>query len=128
MEQLVELMPFENELVVMKINGALVNKIFNFIASKDGAPVSGTHFSIKGKEAVNVQINNQEIDTTKMYKAATSDYLANGGDQLFFLAEVKDKESINLKVRDAIIQYLKQKSVAQEHIVVKQDQRINHVQ
>ncbi len=123
-----ELMPFENELVVLKINGALVKKIFNFIASKDGAPVAGARFSIKDKQAVNVLINNAVFDSTQTYKAVTSDYLANGGDQLFFLANVKERESINLKVRDAIIQYLKQKSKAEEHIVVKQDQRISHAQ
>ena len=123
-----ELMPFENELVVLKINGTLVKKIFNFIASKDGAPVAGARFSIKDKEAVNIFINSEVFDSTKTYKAITSDYLANGGDQLFFLANVKERESINLKVRDAIIQYLKQKSKAEEHIVVKKDQRISHVE
>lgn len=123
-----ELMPFENELVILKVNGSIVKKIVNFIASKDGAPVSGIRFTIKDKEALNMLINNREFDSTKTYKAATSDYLANGGDQLFFLANVKEKESINLKVRDAIIQYLVQKSTAQEHLVVKSDQRISHGQ
>lgn len=123
-----ELMPFENELVVLKINGNLVKKIFNFIAEKDGVPVAGVQFGIKDKRAVNILINNQPLDTNKIYKAVTSDYLANGGDQLFFLAEVKERESLNLKVRDAIIQYLKQKSKVDEHIVVKKDQRISYVE
>jgi 2',3'-cyclic-nucleotide 2'-phosphodiesterase (5'-nucleotidase family) len=123
-----ELMPFENELVVLKINGILVKKIFNFIASKNGAPVSGVKFKIKDKAPVDVLVNNQPFDTTKIYKAVTSDYLANGGDQLFFLSEVKEKEYLNLKVRDAIIQYLQQKSKMNEHIIVKADQRISNVQ
>ena len=76
---------------------------------------------------MNIYINNQLLDSTKTYKALTSDYLANGGDQLFFLSNVKERESVNLKVRDAIMEYLKQKSKAEEHIVVKQDQRISHV-
>ena len=121
-------MPFENELVVLKINGSLVKKIFNFIASKNGAPVSGTRFSIQNKEAVNISINNQAFDSTHQYKVATSDYLANGGDQLFFLANVKERESINLKVRDAIIGFLEQKTKREEHLVVKQDYRISYVQ
>ncbi len=122
-----ELMPFENELVVLKLNGTLVKKIFNFIAAKDGAPVAGVKFKIKDKEAVNIEIRNQPFDSTKTYKAVTSDYLAGGGDQYFFLAEVNEKESLNLKVRDAILQYLKQKSKADEHVVVKADQRITDV-
>ena len=47
-----ELMPFENELIVLKLNGTLVKKIFNFIASKDGAPLAGAKFGIKNNEAV----------------------------------------------------------------------------
>ena len=121
-----ELMPFENELVVLKLNGRVVKNIFNFIASKEGAPVAGLRFTIKDKEAFNIIINNEEFDSTKTYKVATSDYLANGGDQFFFLANVKERESINLKVRDAIMHYLSQKSITQEHIVVKLDQRISH--
>ena len=121
-----ELMPFENELVVLKINGTLVKKIFNFIAAKDGAPVAGVKFGIKDKQAVNIEINNQPFDSARTYKTVTSDYLAGGGDQYFFLAEVKERESLNLKVRDAIIQYLKQKSAANEHLIVKADQRISY--
>ena len=122
-----ELMPFENELVVLKLNGALVKKIFNFIASKDGAPIGGANFEIIEHQAQNIFINNQPFDTTKTYKAVTSDYLANGGDQLFFLNEVKEREPLNLKVRDAIIQYLMLKSKEGQHIIVKKDQRITNV-
>ncbi len=122
-----ELMPFENELVVLKINGGIAKKIFNFIAEKDGAPVSGVRLRIKNKEAVNIFINNEAFDSTKTYKAVTSDYLANGGDQLFFLANIKERESVNLKVRDAIIQYLLEKRKVNESIAVKKDQRISYV-
>ena len=122
-----ELMPFENELVVLKLNGTLVKKIFNFIASKDGAPIGGAQFEIIEHQAENIFINNQPFDSTKTYKAVTSDYLANGGDQLFFLAEVKERDALNLKVRDAIIQYLMLKSKEGQHIIVKKDQRIIHV-
>ncbi|MCX6291754.1 MAG: 5'-nucleotidase [Bacteroidetes bacterium] len=121
-----ELMPFENELVVLKIKGTLVKKIFNFIAEKDGAPVAGVQFAIKNKEAVNILINHQPFDSTKTYKVVTSDYLANGGDQLSFLKEANERESMNLKVRDAIFRYLQQKTKAGEHIVVKKDERISY--
>ena len=122
-----ELMPFENELVVLKINGSVVKKIFNFIAEKEGAPIAGARFEIKDKEAVNIFINNKAFDSTQSYKVITSDYLANGGDQLFFLANIRERETINLKVRDAIIQYMMLKSKLNEHIIAKKDQRITHV-
>ena len=100
-----ELMPFENELVVLTLDGVLVKKIFNFIASKGGAPVSDVRFRILNHEAADIIIGGQPLDTTKTYKALTSDYLANGGDSYGMLIDAK-RESIGLKVRDAIMQYM----------------------
>src|SRR4051812_35679906 len=58
-----ELMPFENELVVLTADGSTVKKIFNFIASKDGAPVSGTSFKISNHAATDIMINKAPLDT-----------------------------------------------------------------
>jgi 2',3'-cyclic-nucleotide 2'-phosphodiesterase (5'-nucleotidase family) len=100
-----ELMPFENELVVLTLDGVVVKKIFNFIASKGGAPVSNVRFRIVEKQAIDITIDGQPLDTTKTYKALTSDYLANGGDSFDMLTNAK-RETTGLKVRDAIMQYM----------------------
>lgn len=120
-----ELMPFENQLVVLTIKGKLVKKIFNFIASKEGAPVSGVRFEIKNQEAMNITIHNEPLDTTKTYKALTSDYLANGGDSFDFLIDAP-RESVNLKLRDAIVQYLQKARKAGKKINVVTDGRISY--
>lgn len=122
-----ELMPFENELVVLTLNGESVKKIFNFIASKDGAPVSGVRFQIQDKQAVNISIQGVAFDSTRTYTVATSDYLANGGDQFSMLADPIRRESSGLKVRDAIMQYLYIQGKTEEKIVVNPDGRISHV-
>ena len=120
-----ELMPFENQLVVLSISGKLVKKIFNFIASKEGAPISGARFQIKDHEAVNITIKNEPLDTTKTYKALTSDYLANGGDSFDFLIDVL-RENVNLKVRDALIQNLSLAGKEGKKINVSLDGRISN--
>lgn len=122
-----ELMPFENELVVLTLNGENLKKIFNFIASKDGTPVSGVRFQIKDHEAVNIKINNESLDTSKIYKVLTSDYLANGGDSYEMLKDIP-RENVNLKVRDAIIQYLTSAAKEGKKISVNPDGRISHAQ
>ena len=118
-----ELMPFENELVVLTVNGNVVKKIFNFIASKRGAPISGARFSIQDGEARNITIQRQNLDMNKTYKVLTSDYLANGGDSYDFLSELP-RENVNLKVRDAIIQYLVREGQANRIISIQTDGRI----
>jgi 2',3'-cyclic-nucleotide 2'-phosphodiesterase (5'-nucleotidase family) len=126
-ENVFELMPFENELVVLSLNGAATQKLVNYIASKDGVPVSNLRMGIKGGKPVNVTINGQPFDSTIVYKALTSDYLANGGDQMFFLTDSK-KENLNLKIRDALIQYMQVKSRNGATLTTQLDNRINHVQ
>lgn len=122
-----ELMPFENELVVLTLNGESVKKIFNFIASKDGAPVSGTRFQIQDKHAINITIQGAPFDSSKTYKVVTSDYLANGGDQFSMFSEATLRESTGLKVRDAIIQYLYIQGKTEQKISVEPDGRISYV-
>jgi len=121
-----ELMPFENELVILTIDGSTAIKIFNFIASKNGTPVSNLQMLIKDQQAVNVKIGGTDFDSTKTYRVVTSDYLANGGDNLEFLKTSINKELINLKLRDAIIDYLKEQTRNGKTISVKLDKRIRY--
>ena len=102
-----ELMPFENQFVVVNLDGPSTKKIIDFIAEKGGVPVSGIKMGIGDKKAINPMIGNQAFDINRHYKILTSDYLANGGDNLSFLSDIKDKVTLELKIRDAIINYLK---------------------
>ncbi len=120
-----ELMPFENELVVVSLSGLQVKKLVDYMASKDGVPVSHLRFKIKDQQAFDILINDVPFDSTKSYKAITSDYLANGGDQYFFLTDAK-KEYVGLKIRDAIIRYFQQETKKGNIISASLDYRIFH--
>jgi 2',3'-cyclic-nucleotide 2'-phosphodiesterase (5'-nucleotidase family) len=119
-----EVMPFENELIVLTLKGSDVNLLLNYIVSKGGIPIGGVRMKIKNKEAEEVTINNVPFDSTKTYKAVTSDYLANGGDNLLFLAEIKQRDYVNLKIRDAMIEYIQQLTKDGKMISPKLDGRI----
>ena len=120
-----ELLPFENELVVITLNGSQVNQLLKFIISKGGIPISGLRMRIKENQPVDVLINNIPFDSTKIYKAVTSDYLANGGDNLFFLSETK-KEYVGLKLRDAILEHCMKLNKQSKLIESKLDKRISY--
>ncbi len=121
-----ELMPFENELVILTLDGGIVKKLVNFMASKGGSPVSGLRFVIRDKEAFNITIGSLPFDSTKTYKVVTSDYLANGGDNFSFLSGALNRESTSLKVRDAIIQHLYIQGKTEEIVHVNLDGRIRN--
>jgi len=118
-----ELMPFENELVILTMSGEDVKKLINFIATKGGAPVSGIRLRIQDSVATEIFIHDVAFDSSKNYRVLTSDYLANGGDSYPFIIQ-GSPESVNLKVRDALIEYLISQDKAQKKINVELDGRI----
>ncbi len=120
-----ELMPFENSLVLLELSGTQLLELLNFIAEKNGTPVSGVRFIIKDKKATSILINNSDFNVEKKYWVATSDYLANGGDNLVFLKKVSRRENLNLKVRDAFVNDLRMISKENKILKVELDGRIS---
>ncbi len=119
-----ELMPFENELIALEISGANVTKLLNYIAQKNGMPESGIVMSIKENAAGSVLIQGVPFDATKNYLVITSDYLAQGGDDMTFLLNPLASYPLGLKVRDAIIDYLKEQTKIGNTISIHLDKRI----
>ena len=102
-----ELMPFDNMLVVLDVNGDILMKLFDRIADYGGWPISrGVHFEIVEGKAINVTLNGEKIDGDKIYRFAVSDYIANGGDDANFLRNVPQQD-FNITIRDAIINNIK---------------------
>ena len=85
-----ELMPFENELVFLKLSGTELKTFIDHIASRGGDGISGMRFGIKDKKSINAEVQGKPIDNSKYYWLALSDYLANGGDGNEQLKSIKD--------------------------------------
>ncbi|MFN4084144.1 MAG: 5'-nucleotidase C-terminal domain-containing protein [Bacteroidia bacterium] len=98
-----ELMPFENELVIVVLDGKNCKKLFTSIAQAGGAPVSNLKMHISNNDAQNIIIGNMPFDENKSYNILTSDYLANGGDKADALTKATNVISLNIKLRDAFI-------------------------
>jgi 2',3'-cyclic-nucleotide 2'-phosphodiesterase (5'-nucleotidase family) len=101
-----ELMPFENELVVVDAPGPVVQQLFNYAAPVRMA-VSGATYSVDAdKHPQNILIGGQPFDPTKTYSIAMSDYLAGGGDNMLFLRGVPER-STGLLLRSAIADHIR---------------------
>jgi len=102
--KLYELMPFENELVVLELNKNDYIDLLNYIVRRGGEPFSGITITIDEDRKI---INNSwpvEFKSGENVKVLTSDYLANGGDAMSFFQK-KDQYKVGIKLRDAIIDY-----------------------
>ena len=81
--ELFELSPFDNMVMVVDVPGKTLDTIFQLIASSDGWPVSkGVKMVISNKMVASSLVAGQPIDPVKIYKVATLDYVANGGDDM----------------------------------------------
>lgn len=102
--KLYELMPFENELVVLELNKTDYIGLLNYIGRRGGEPFSGITMTMNNNGKI--ISNSWPVDFNKgeNVKVLTSDYLANGGDAMSFFQE-KEQYKVGIKLRDAIIDY-----------------------
>lgn len=119
-----ELMPFDNELEVLTLNPEQMKKLLNLMSSLGGYPVGNIRFEMKNRLAENVMIGGKSLDSNLNYKVLTSDYLANGGDNLFFLKECKEVRHTGILLRDAIVDGTEQKTLLNETLKSQLDGRI----
>lgn len=99
-----ELMPFDNQLVVVTLSGEVTLQLINRIAEKGGWPLSeGLTFTISEGKAVDINIQGAAFDPNLSYRILLPDYVANGGDDCPFLVGQPQKQ-LGVFVRDAIIE------------------------
>ena len=121
--KIVELMPFENRIVIMDLDGVTLRPLFNHMASKGGWQVSGVRYSIESGKASDIEINGKLITDTTTYKVAVSDYLTQGGDDCVML---KDRNYFDTKktLRDALVDGLREMTKKKEHVKSLIDGRV----
>jgi 2',3'-cyclic-nucleotide 2'-phosphodiesterase (5'-nucleotidase family) len=98
-----ELMPFENEIVVLELKPETVKEMFDFLAARKILAVSNSKVIIEDQKVKEIYIGGKPFDPNRTYTLAISDYLAGGGDDMHFLKQAVDTRSTDVKVRDAII-------------------------
>ena len=91
-------MPFENELVVLDLSTYEYYDLLKYVAKRGGEPVGGVNIVAK-KDTIVTEHNSKEI-----IRVLTTDYLANGGDNMKFFIN-KEQKKVGIKLRDAIIEY-----------------------
>jgi len=92
--EMYQLMPFENEIVVLKFENRYLDSIRSIANQKGGEPIS--RFKV------------QKEDNGKYFYMATNDYLANGGDNYKILGYATERYDLGLKIRDALIYYVRE--------------------
>lgn len=120
---LFELMPFENELVILTISGKQLMEGSKRIIEKKAVFRGMKIYGSTEKYTINVKQNQVHPDSN--YTILTSDYLATGGDNYEFLKSAKQSKYLDLKIRDALIVYCKKVNAAKQKIKPYTDDRFS---
>ncbi len=121
-----ELMPFENEMVYLELDGKQILEFLNYIARHGGDVVGGVRFKIVDEKAVAVTVNGKPLNESQNYWVVTNDYVAGGGDGLEVFKERKQYIKSGQKIRDLIIASMEVKQKRDEKLNPKLDGRITN--
>ena len=92
-----ELMPFENKLVIIEIPDTSFTKALNYLKLSGGHPISNIKLTISDRQIVH------SLSKKSSVRIVTSDYLANGGDKMFFFKDSISMVKTGLKIRDVLL-------------------------
>jgi 2',3'-cyclic-nucleotide 2'-phosphodiesterase (5'-nucleotidase family) len=120
-----EVAPFDNVIVLQKINGQVFQQFLNLVAERGGWPCAGISFQIKDKKAINVRIDNKLIEPSAGYTIALLDYVANGGDDCTMLKNIPQLNNGYL-FRDAVIKYFSKLNAAGKQVTANIENRVSN--
>lgn len=101
LKRVFEIMPFENEAVIVKLSQEKIIALSENIASAGGHPISSNvKMKIRNGKCEMFSVNGKSDKST--YWVITSDYLANGGDNMTFFKEADTLINTGYKIRDMI--------------------------
>ena len=98
------LMPFDNELVVVELAYEEIMTMSDYIARTGGEPIAGMRIELKDSIVSAITIGDLAPEE-RNYFILTSDYLSAGGDRMDFFTEGSrlSIRNLGIKVRDALI-------------------------
>ncbi|MCP4500808.1 MAG: hypothetical protein GY822_12675 [Deltaproteobacteria bacterium] len=113
----VELMPFENSVVILQMNGARLRRIMARLSQR-GDPVSGISYTRSrsggmGYSATNIKVNGKKLGDHKSYAVCTNDYVYEGGGR-FEMEDIKEVRNTGILIRDLILHAFEKNRKAKE--------------
>ena len=116
-----EVMPFENEVVIVKMKGSDLQGLFDYyLKTQKNNPVSHLYIETDNDKVIKGLVKGKEVIETQDYYIATSDYLALGGDNMAFFGK-GEVISTGLRLRDLFLDKFK----ANPEITAPKDIRLN---
>ena len=108
-----ELMPFDNELVVLTLKGEDILALCESFVRYGGQGVAGMRVTAVDGKLADVQIGGKAVDPNVTYTVATSDYLSGGADHMDALTHYTECWKSDLLIRDLYLEAVQQQDTIQ---------------
>lgn len=119
-----EVMPFENELVILEITGAQLVTLAKQIGEVGGECIAGMRLEYDGQTLKKMTVQGEFIEPEKIYYLVTTDYLSSPGrKKLSILGQVK-RSFLGVRLRDAILDEVKSLEASGKEASAEIDGRI----
>lgn len=118
------IMPFENELVILKLKGKDLRGIFENIAGSGGEGVSNVKLEIFQDKISSLLIGGKPLNDESTYIVATMDYLAEGNSGMTSFLKAIDRFNTGIRIRDVYIEQIEKITARGETLNSSLDGRI----
>ena len=117
--------PFDNHLVVFDIKGSDLRGFLDRMIGRGRIEcLSGAEIEIRDRKAVKLNVAGAPIDDARTYTFATINFLMDGGDGVVLSDVAFNRDDTGLWIRDAICEYLRERTARGETIALAPDGRI----
>lgn len=123
--QIKSMLPFDNYVVVLEVTGKDLLENLSVMAGTDGNGLSSEAdvvYYAPSKEILSAKINGREIDPDAVYRVATIDYLANGGDYMEPLTRATVVARSDAKVNEDLMRFMT--AGPYRHKTIKPEKRV----
>jgi 2',3'-cyclic-nucleotide 2'-phosphodiesterase (5'-nucleotidase family) len=125
LENMYEIYSFDNKLVILKLKGSDLTKIFESYIRIGGAGISSNVRLVGiGKELKSALVDGRPVYPDKEYSIVTLDYLAEGNDGMEDFRKAISVQKTGVALRDMMIQYVKNQTKEGKNLHSTLDGRI----
>lgn len=105
-EKINQLLPFDDSLAIMEINGHNLFSLLDRIAMMGGAPIAGIQMKIKNMRATNILVDGDSLIPEKKYLLITIERNALGAENFSFLKTISHK-NLPFTLTSVVTKYIK---------------------
>lgn len=104
-----EILPFQNALCILQLNGKEIKELMQNIAGVGGEGVSNAQLVINDqRKLVRATIGGKPIEDNRIYTVSTIDYLAEGNDKMTAFLKARNKQTYpEATIRELFLNHLR---------------------